>query len=236
VGGIKDNGDDRMKRPSKIRQCIEGELIDTYRTHEIDPLLDELEKLRSQVNLDNSNPTGTKPFPSLEEFRTWLCFKSRRYDAIYEYFSQFRYETEVMPEVGKEYEFHDGVTWVRYKLNSFNAGHGGYYHIRPIQTPTRESIIEKARTVLSHEEIKILTGGEPVLGPDNLDVSTKLLCKVKLMDDGEPLGKFWQEEKDFGTDKVSSAFQYGNGHRAYANDFPEGTEIVITASVFLPDH
>ena len=55
------------------------------------------------------------------------------------------------------------------------------------------------------------------------------------MDDGKPLGKFWQEEKHFGTDKVSSAFQYGNGYKAYAYDFPEGTEIVITASVYLPD-
>jgi len=55
------------------------------------------------------------------------------------------------------------------------------------------------------------------------------------MDDGKPLGKFWQEERDFGTDRVSSRFQYGNGYKAYANDFPEGTEIVITASVSLPD-
>lgn len=58
---------------------------------------------------------------------------------------------------------------------------------------------------------------------------------MKMMDDGSPLGKFWQEEKDFGTNKVSSAFQYGNGYKAYANDFPEGTEIVITATVCLPD-
>lgn len=74
-----------------------------------------------------------------------------------------------------------------------------------------------------------------VLGINNLTTSTKLVCKIKLMDDGNPLGKFWQEEVDFGTNKVSSAFQYGNGYKAYANDFPEGTEIVVTASVSLPD-
>ena len=79
------------------------------------------------------------------------------------------------------------------------------------------------------------TNPSSVLGLDNLSTSTKLICKVKLMDDGKPLGKFWQEERDFGTDRVSSRFQYGNGYKAYANDFPEGTEIVITASVSLPD-
>jgi hypothetical protein len=73
-----------------------------------------------------------------------------------------------------------------------------------------------------------------VLGINNLTTSAKLVCKVKLKDDGNPLGKFWQEEKDFGTDKVSSGFQYGNGYKAYAEDFPEGTEITITASVYLP--
>lgn len=79
------------------------------------------------------------------------------------------------------------------------------------------------------------TNPDSVLSLDNKTITTKLLCKMKMMDDGNPLGKFWQEEKDFGTNKVSSAFQYGNGYKAYANDFPEGTEIVITATVCLPD-
>lgn len=74
-----------------------------------------------------------------------------------------------------------------------------------------------------------------VLSLNNMKVSTKILCKTKLTDNGEMLGKYWQEEKDFGTEKVSSAFQYGNGYKAYANDFPEGAEIVITALVYLPN-
>ena len=73
-----------------------------------------------------------------------------------------------------------------------------------------------------------------VLSLDNLTTSTKIVCKVKLMDNGKPLGKYWQEEKDFGTDNVSSGFQYGNGYKAYAKDFPEGTEIIITTTVSLP--
>jgi hypothetical protein len=104
---------------------------------------------------------NNKPFPTLEEFREWSqqnhAFLTN--DLIYNYFKDRVRTVMVMPEVGKEYEFHDGITWVRYKLNSFNAGHGGYYHIRPIQPPSRESIIEKARQVLGEDEINILTGG-----------------------------------------------------------------------------
>jgi hypothetical protein len=199
VGGIENNGDDRMniKRPNKYPAYDSKTKTETpyYLCSDIDPLLEELENHRMQKGTDvielmedfckwlptdpsrwahldasvlvkefimsrdvkvyNSKPTGTKPFPTLEEFRTWLCFKYRRYNAIYEYFSQFRYEK--MPEVGKAYEFsHDGVTWVNFKLKSFN---GEFFLIRPIQTPSREEVIEKARQVLSEDEIAILTGG-----------------------------------------------------------------------------
>jgi hypothetical protein len=163
VGGIEDNGDYRMKRPSKIRQCIEGELIDTYRTTDIDPLLDEFESLRSQVNLDNSNLTGVKPFPSLEEFLNWVNWKNTSTIDIHDYFSQFRYEK--MPEVGKEYEGTnmDGEI-IRGELADFKLLNkdgkiiGWTETLRPIQTPTREEVIEKARQVLSEDEIAILTG------------------------------------------------------------------------------
>ena len=74
-----------------------------------------------------------------------------------------------------------------------------------------------------------------VLGLDNLTTTNRIVCKTKILDEGSPLGKFWQEERDFGTNKFLSAFQYGNGYKAYANDFPEGTEITITAVVSLPD-
>jgi hypothetical protein len=42
--------------------------LDTQKIADIiSPLSDKLEQLRSQAKLDNS-PTGTKPFPTLEEF------------------------------------------------------------------------------------------------------------------------------------------------------------------------
>jgi hypothetical protein len=163
VGGVEDNGDDRMniKRPSKIRQCIEGELIDTYRTTDIDPFLDELESLRSQVNLDNSNPAGAKPFPSLQEFLNWVNWENTSTIDIYNYFSQFRYEK--MPEVGKEYEGlrASADEWVKGALNFLPIDGYSCRAIRPIQAPTREEVIEKVRQVLSEEEIAILTGGKP---------------------------------------------------------------------------
>jgi hypothetical protein len=72
----------------------------------------------------------------------------------------------VMPKVGKEYEGTnmDGEI-IRGELADFKLLNkdgrilGWTKTLRPIQTPTRESIIEKARQVLSDEEINILTGG-----------------------------------------------------------------------------
>jgi hypothetical protein len=42
---------------------------------------------------------------------------------------------EVMPEIGKEYEFSDdGNTWFKEKLERFSTNHNHWYKIRPIQT------------------------------------------------------------------------------------------------------
>lgn len=48
------------------------------------------------------------------------------------------------------------------------------------------------------------------------------------------IGKFWQLEKDFGTSKMQSGFQYGNGYRAWAKDFPVGTKLIISAQIIKP--
>ena|SRR5690606_19499113 len=42
---------------------------------------------------------------------------------------------------------------------------------------------------------------------------------------------YWQKEKNIGTEKLQSGFQYGNGYKAYANDFEEGTKLIITAEL-----
>jgi hypothetical protein len=34
---------------------------------------------------------------------------------------------------------------------------------------------------------------------------------------------------------LKSGFTFGNGYKAYANDFPEGTKLTVTASIELPD-
>ena len=142
-----------MERPSKIRQCINGELIDTYRTADIDPLLDELEALR-----------GAGEFPTENEFSDFMKLHYKFFvgyeQYIYNYFRNRVRTIESMPEVGKEYEGlrASADEWVKGKLNFLNIGGTVCRAIRPIQPPTRESIIEKARQVLSEEEINILTG------------------------------------------------------------------------------
>ena len=81
------------------------------------------------------------------------------------------------------------------------------------------------------------TNPETILSLTNLKTSEELLCKVLYtsFDPNKVLGKFWQGSKKRGTDKCDSGFQYGNGYKAYAEDFPEGTVIKITTEVILPN-
>lgn len=45
-------------------------------------------------------------------------------------------------------------------------------------------------------------------------------------------GLFWREE---GKDRPGSGFTFGPGFNAHASDFPEGTRLVVTAQIELPD-
>jgi hypothetical protein len=46
--------------------------------------------------------------------------------------------------------------------------------------------------------------------------------------------KKYPELKEFFWDD-SSGFIYGTGYRAFANDFPEGTKLIVTAEIKLPE-
>ncbi len=65
-------------------------------------------------------------------------------------------EVEVMPEVGKDYEFsEDGVKWFRWTLNGFNS-HGYWKHIRPIQFNPAQTLSIPAGT--KAEQVEFLRG------------------------------------------------------------------------------
>ncbi len=51
-----------------------------------------------------------------------------------------------------------------------------------------------------------------------------------LMTVKKPYGSFWETDG-----KVTSGFVYGQGFKAYAEDFPEGTKLKITAEIEIPD-
>lgn len=79
------------------------------------------------------------------------------------------------------------------------------------------------------------TNPDEVLSLTNTKTETIILCKQLLYRDTDNvLGKFWQPKEYIGTERCNSGFQYGNGYKAYASDFPEGTIIKITAEVILP--
>jgi hypothetical protein len=65
-------------------------------------------------------------------------------------------EVEVMPEVGKDYEFsEDGVNWFKWTLNGFNS-HGYWKHIRPIQFNPAQTLSIPAGTKV--EQVEFLRG------------------------------------------------------------------------------
>ena len=69
------------------------------------------------------------------------------------------------------------------------------------------------------------TNPDEVLSKTNLKRQTILVCgKSKKYPGLEDL--FWND--GFG-------FDYGSGYKAYANDFPEDTKLIITVEIVLPE-
>jgi hypothetical protein len=73
-----------------------------------------------------------------------------------------------------------------------------------------------------------------VLSKTNTNTSETLVCIRKQFSENS-FGQFWQLLKDVGTEKLQSGFQYGNGYKAWADEFPEGTKLVVTSEIILPD-
>ena len=74
------------------------------------------------------------------------------------------------------------------------------------------------------------TNPEEVLSTSNLTTSVTMK-NIKVMhtdiqnNTKSVLGMFWNS---------SRGFVFGDGYKAYAKDFPEGTELTITATIKLP--
>lgn len=78
---------------------------------------------------------------------------------------------------------------------------------------------------------------EQVLSPANLE-RTGILTATTLYTNPdrftgktEPLGRYWVPEGA----TTGSGFAYGPGYKAHADDVPEGTRLVITARIELPE-
>lgn len=79
---------------------------------------------------------------------------------------------------------------------------------------------------------------DEVLRPDNLDrvhvlVASKVPFESRYNPDKKWLdGLFWLEA---GAERGGSGLLSGPGFRAHASDFPEGTRLVVTAHIELPE-
>lgn len=146
--------EESMKRPEKHMLMTGVGMADKgYKCTDIDPLLDELMQYRSKYpdpyrlisgeRIVTGNMKPAPNFPTLEEFSEWYYYENRTNKEIYDYFSQFQYETKVFPKVGEVYELYDEEDdeWYYDELVSFcGKSYVGSY-IRPISTPTREDIL-----------------------------------------------------------------------------------------------
>lgn len=88
-------------------------------------------------------------------------------------------------------------------------------HVKPDELLTPTNVAERT-TVLTASKVEttIRSIYDTAPGPRYLD------------------GLFWREE---GQEGASSGFVYGPGFKAYAKDFPEGTRLVVTARIELPE-
>lgn len=157
-----------MERPKKYDPTtLDPYDAFVYTETDIDPLLDELERLRFYfLGIGNEVTPNKKPFPSLEEFKEWYMRTETGGDEwawcakIMDYFAQFCYEKVVFPKVGQEYEGNPFGTnkLVRGKLGSFRLSDGmrNWYcdTIRPVSRPTREEVV--AKHGLTDEELAVL--------------------------------------------------------------------------------
>lgn len=69
------------------------------------------------------------------------------------------------------------------------------------------------------------TSPDEVLSESN-SITSQTLLSVEL-----DCGKFWSKQGD---GSLRSGFVFGNGYKAYAQDFPPGTRLTVTAQIELP--
>ena len=117
-----------------------------------------------EIELIEPEKDDTKPFPTFEEFNKWFAHEwDGDSDTIYNYFAQFGVRTvEVFPEVGKEYEIHDGRGSYKGKLGGFQilTNNDKSYtiekFIRPIQPSRLEQLKAKHPNLTDDEKSELL--------------------------------------------------------------------------------
>lgn len=80
------------------------------------------------------------------------------------------------------------------------------------------------RHIKTYKCVRHAHPNEVLNATDNMKIE-KIVINGKSKKYPDLKGLFWND---------SSGFTYGNGWKAFANDFPEGTKIKITAEIILP--
>lgn len=105
----------------------------------------------------------------------------------------------------------------------FKCGHDGCAELAFFEADTRkEQTSQYERYANGKWRCVRHSRMDEVLAPDNRSRTVAMT----IFD--EPYGRFW------GIDKADAGFVYGPGFKAFAKDFPPGTQLKVTAEVILP--
>ena len=113
----------------------------------------------------------------------------------------------------------------RLYIARFECGHEGCRETAHYECQTRSEQTDLYRKYASSKWLcSRHSNPETVLSPTNLKTVNEVQSKTHHYD-GKSIGVYWEN---------SGLFSFGPGFRAWAEDFPEGTVLRVTAEIVLP--
>jgi len=105
--------------------------------------------------------------------------------------------------------------------STLKCAHEGCSEYARYEYDTRSEYLEASKRRVSRPAWTCIrhTNPEELLSPTNLETTFESISTEK------SYGKFWG----------SNGFVHGNGYKAYADDFPVGTKLIVTARIVLPN-
>ncbi len=115
------------------------------------------------------------------------------------------------------------MSW-SYGIYRASCGHDGCPEFARYEASNKTEYIDLSKRY-GNGQYRCVRHSQPneVLSKEN----TKIISEVKVFP--ESYGKFW------GAEKAQNGFSHGLGYKAFAEDFPAGTILRVTAEIIMPE-